>query len=273
MVLYWLIYSGILPLASNKFNNRAMKRLNFILFILFFIFGSALVKAQVEMNNDNQNVLSKKEVKEGWKLLFNGVSFDGWRGINKNNFPDIGWKIENGMIHKTAVKGGDIITIRKYSSFILDWEWKMVTHGGNSGIKYFVNERKGDTGGYGYGLEYQILDDMDHEMMKSGTMKPNDYHTMGALYELYPPDPDKKPNPVGQWNKSRIVCKGKNVEHWLNGKMIMKCTRGSDDFNKRIADSKFRNVEGYGLFPEGHILLQDHDSEIYFRNIKILELK
>ena len=241
------------------------------LFIAAFLFSHQVNCQESSGKKDLINQISRKEAKEGWSLLFNGVSFDGWRGINKQAFPSDGWKIENGMIHKTAVKGGDIITIRKYGNFILDWEWKMVSQGGNSGVKYIVNERKGDTGGYGYGLEYQILDDQDY--IKKGQMKTNDYHTMGALYELYPPSPDKKPNPLGEWNKSRIVSKGSKVEHWLNGKLILECDRGSDDFKNKIAQSKFKNVEGYGIMPEGHILLQYHDSEIYFRNIKIRELK
>jgi len=242
-------------------------------FLCFFLVSASLqVTPQVAAEKKSaDNQLSRKEIRDGWKLLFNGISFEGWRGINKEVFPAVGWKIKDGLIYKTPEKGGDIVTMRKYGNFILEWEWKMASPGGNSGLKYFVNERTGDTGGYGYGLEYQILDDND--WISDGRMKTNDYHTLGALYELYPPLPGKMPNPLGEWNKSRIVSKGPDVEHWLNGKLILKYERGSTDFREKVAASKFRNVVGYGIMPEGHILLQDHDSEIYFRNLKIKELK
>ncbi|NCB07903.1 MAG: DUF1080 domain-containing protein, partial [Bacteroidia bacterium] len=140
------------------------------------------------------------------------------------------------------------------------------------GLKYFVAEREGDTGGYGYGIEYQMLDDVNHEWMISGKMKPNDYHTLGSAYELYPASVNKKPNKLDEWNQSKIVSRNGKTEHWLNGKKILKYDRFNDDFKQKIAASKFKNVENYGLHPEGHILLQDHESEVFFRNIKIRKL-
>ena len=217
-----------------------------------------------------QNMLTSKEKKQGWELLFNGKNFDGWRGVNKKTLPEKGWGVKDNTITCTGENGGSIITIEKYGDFELKWEWKMVSKGANSGLKYFVVERPGDTGGYGYGIEYQMLDDQD--FIDRGQMKANGLHTTGAAYELYPPSSDKKIKPLNQWNSSKIVSKKGKVEHWLNGKKILEYDRFSDDFANKVAESKFKDVKNFGRQKEGHILLQDHNSEIYFRNIKIRKL-
>jgi len=225
-----------------------------------------------------ENTLTDHEKSEGWQLLFDGKTTQDWRGINQDSFPDTGWKIENGeliaCVHGGAesASGGDIITEKKYSNFILKWEWNMKTKGGNSGLKYFVQEGLGDNKGYGFGLEYQLLDDKYHEWMLIGKMHPNDYHTLGALYELYPASPDKHPNPLGLWNESMIISTGNHVEHWLNGSKILEYERDTENFKQKIAASKFKNTPGYGVVPEGHLLLQDHGSIVHFRNIKIKEI-
>ena len=225
------------------------------------------------------NTLSPEEKKSGWKLLFDGKSTKNWRGINQESFPSSGWKLENGNLiacvegGAESGAGGDIITKKKFGRFILKWDWQMHSKGGNSGLKYFVQEGIGTNKGYGYGLEYQLLDDKNHAWMLQGKMTPNDYHTLGSLYEIYPASPDKHPVPLGLWNESMIVCDGNRVEHWLNGAKILEYDRGSTDFKARIAASKFKDVKEFGTLPEGHILLQDHGSIIYYRNIKIKELK
>lgn len=221
------------------------------------------------------NKLSDVEKREGWELLFDGKSTEKWRGINISSFPKSGWRIADNMLIADLKGGGesadagDIITKQKYGKFILKWEWNMKTRGGNSGVKYYVQEGIGNNSRYGFGLEYQLLDDKYHEWMLTGKMHPNDYHTVGALYEIYSPSVDKKVNPVGMWNESMIVSDGTCVEHWLNGKLILKYNRSSDDFKAKISASKFQHVSGFGVVDQGHILLQDHGSEICFRNIKI----
>ncbi|MCG6185941.1 3-keto-disaccharide hydrolase [Maribellus maritimus] len=218
----------------------------------------------------SHNQLSQKEKAEGWQLLFNGTDFTGWRGVNKDVFPAKGWAVKNNTITCTGEDGGSIITKEKFGDFELSWQWKMVSPAANSGIKYFVAEREGDTGGYGYGIEYQLLD--DPEYIKSGQMKTNDFHTTGAAYELYPPSPDKKTKKPGAWNSSRIVSKNGKVEHWLNGEKVLEYDRFSGNFKEKVAASKFKDVTNFGQHTKGHILLQDHDSEIYFRNIKLKKL-
>lgn len=183
-------------------------------------------------------------------------------------------EVSDGMLIVKAVdgkesgNGGDIITIEQYGEFVLEWEWRMLTKGGNSGVKYFVKEGLAENRKYGVGLEYQILDDENFSWMKDGRMKPGDYRTLGALYEIYPAK-NTSPKPLGEWNRSRIVSQGKHVEHWLNGVLILEFERGSDDFKKRVAESKFASFENFGEADEGHILIQDHGSEMAFRNIKI----
>ena len=231
-----------------------------------------------DKNSEPINSLSKQEQEGGWKLLFDGASVENWRGVNQESFPEHGWKIKNGEMISSAEdgaesgNGGDVITKKQYGNFILTWEWKMESKGGNSGLKYFVQEGIGENKGYGYGLEYQILDDKNHAWMLEGKMKPNDYHTVGSLYELYPASSDKLPSPLGFWNESRIVSNGNHVEHWLNGKKILEIERGSADFKEKVAASKFKDVENFGILPQGYLLIQDHGSIVHFRNIKIKEL-
>jgi hypothetical protein len=225
------------------------------------------------------NTLSPEEKKSGWKLLFDGKSTKQWRAINEKSFPTSGWNARNGELCITgdnvlaeSISTGDIVTKKLYSDFELVWDWKMMTKGGNSGVKYFVVEGLSKNPKHGEGLEYQLLDDMNHPWMLEGKMKPNDYHTVGSLYELYAASPEKRPSPLGLWNQSRIVCKNNHVEHWLNGQKILEYERGSNDFNDRVAKSKMAVFPDFGLAKEGRILLQDHGSIVHFRNIKMKEL-
>src|SRR5680860_1546804 len=137
--------------TMNKFISASNSRL-FILYILIFF-------PLFQLNA--QNTLSKKEINQGWKLLFNGTNFDGWRSVNQQSFPEKGWIVKDKTITCTEEKGGSIITVEKYGNFELQWEWRFFEPGANSGLKYFVVERIGDTGGYGYGIEYQMLDDLN----------------------------------------------------------------------------------------------------------------
>jgi len=251
-----------IPLEKNV-NKPAMKSFLNLMFTTLLFLTVTSVFAQ-------PNTLSKKEKKEGWQLLFNGKNLRNWRGVNQSTLPDKGWEVADNSIECTGEKGGSIITNQQFGDFELSWEWKLVSKGSNSGLKYYVKERPGDTGGYGYGIEYQMLDDADY--VNRGQMKANDYHTTGAAYELYPPSPKKKEKPLGEWNKSRIVSKDGKVQHWLNGKMILEFDRFSNDFKEKVAQSKFKDVPDFGRHREGHILLQDHNSPVYFRNIKIREL-
>jgi len=238
-----------------------MKNIFPLLVVLVLVAISIRLHGQTKINT-----LTKKEIKEGWKLMFDGKSPDQWRAVHKDKFPSSGWKVENGEM--ISGRGGDIVTKAQYGNFEFTWEWKMDDKGGNSGVKYLVKEKQNTA----LGIEYQILDDENHEWMKQGKMKPGDYHTMGAVYELYPIEVKKKVNPVGEWNKGKILVNGSHVEHWLNGIKLVEYERDSDDFKARIAKSKFKEAEGFGLHSEGHLMLQDHGSIVHFRNLKIKPL-
>jgi hypothetical protein len=216
-----------------------------------------------------KNEIRAADGKLKWVYLFDSKTTKGWRGAQMDSFPEEGWKIENGVL--TIIPSGkprkSIITEKKYSDFELYLEFKL-TANANSGVKYFVLEDKYefDTKGSALGLEYQLLDDT----MLNGDQKDNT-HKLASLYDLMPSG-KTNPNPVGHWNNLRIVAHGEDVEHWLNGDMVLSYSRGSEDFRKRIANSKFKNFKNFGEAKAGHIMLQDHGSEVSFRNIKLKKL-
>ncbi|HTY38445.1 MAG TPA: DUF1080 domain-containing protein [Bacteroidota bacterium] len=216
------------------------------------------------------NSLTQKEKSEGWKLLFDGKTMHGWRGAYMDSLPTKGWEVRDGMMIVNesgggeAAFGGDIVTIEEYSSFELKVDFKL-TEGANSGIKYFVTEQQPKTPGSAIGLEYQLLDDAKHPDAKLGI---NGNRTLASLYDLMPAR-DKKANPIGQWNHARILVKGKHVEHWLNGVKVLEYERGGKEFLAHKAESKFKERAGFGEAAKGHILLQDHGNQVFFRNIKI----
>lgn len=216
------------------------------------------------------NTLTEKEKLEGWKLLFDGRTMNGWRGAYMDSLPRKGWTVRDGMLivkesgGREASFGGDIVTLDQYSSFDLKVDFKL-TDGANSGIKYFVTEQLPKTPGSAIGLEYQVLDDAKHPDAKLGI---NGNRTLASLYDVMPAH-DKKVNPIGEWNHARILVKGKHVEHWLNGVKVLEFERGGKEFLAHKVESKFKDRAGFGEAKKGHILLQDHGNQVYYRNIKI----
>ena len=232
----------------------------FLMAFLFIFTGSSYAQ-------DNQ--LTEKEKKEGWKLLFNGKNLDGWTSVGKDLPPTQGWAIENGILSVKKVgdkRGGDIITRDTYSDFDLLVDFR-ITEGANSGIKNFFT--KYQKGGW-LGLEYQILDDENHPDAKLGR---DGNRLEGGLYDMLPTSA-KKVNPTGEWNQARIVAKGKKVTHYLNGKKILTFDRNSEAYKKAWQLSKYKDCQPmFGDVKEGHILLQDHGDVVSFRNVKIRSLK
>ncbi len=229
------------------------------------------------------NTLSNSEKAEGWKLLWNGASSNGWRSAKSETFPNKGWTMQDGVLSviasggKESASGGDIITRERYDAFELVVDFK-IAEGTNSGVKIFVQPNLDPITGTGaktstgsaIGLEYQILDDLRHPDAKLGH---DGNRKLGAVYDLIPASTDKHPNPIGEWNTARIVSKGKHVEHWLNGAKIAEYDRGSEAFRGYVAHSKFKSIPGFGEWSDGHILLQDHGDRVSFRNIKIRVLR
>lgn len=218
------------------------------------------------------NTLSDQEKASGWRLLWDGKSTDGWRGVHSAEFPVKGWEIKNGvlMTHETggreSTEIGDIITREKFSDFELQLEFK-VARGANSGIMIFVDPDLNKGGLSSIGLEYQILDDDGHRDGKQSGMSS---HTVGSLYDLIPAPVSKRIKPPGEWNHAHIVSSGKHVEFRLNGGKTVEFDRGSNLWRDLVASSKFKAWSDFGELADGHILLQDHGNEVCYRNIKIL---
>jgi hypothetical protein len=219
------------------------------------------------------NTISPAEAAAGWKLLWDGKTTAGWRGAKRSDFPPTGWRIEDGLLKVLksdggeAANGGDIVTIGKYKNFILKVDFK-ITQKANSGVKYFVDPGLNKGEGSAIGCEFQILDDERHPDAKFG-VKGN--RTLGSLYDLIPAIASKKFN-INEFNTATIVVMGNHVEHWLNGIKVVEYERNNQMWNALVAHSKYKDWPDFGNAAEGHILLQDHGDEVWFRNIKIKEL-
>lgn len=217
------------------------------------------------------NTLNAAEQADGWSLLWDGKTNNGWRSARSPEFPKSGWAMKEGelSVNETgggeAAAGGDIITCDKFSDFELVVDFK-ITPGANSGIKIFVDPSLNKAAGSSLGPEFQILDDAKHPDAKLGR---NGNRTIGSLYDLIPAPADKKVMPVGEWNHARIRSAGKHVTYWLNGVKTVEFERGSKAWRDVVATSKFKPIPGFGESEAGHILLQDHGNQVHFRNIKI----
>lgn len=185
--------------------------------------------------------------------LFNGKTLDGWSTL-KGAPVTKGWEVKNGMLHREK-RGGHIVTEQEFGDFELEFEWKIGKRG-NSGVKYRLKK----FGSQWLGCEYQLYDDRG---------KPGSASATGALYALYPPPKNKPLKPVGEFNTSRIVVRGERVEHWLNGEKIVEAKIGSEDWNRRVARSKFNKYDGFAKTSRSKIMLQDHGSEVWFRKITL----
>lgn len=211
------------------------------------------------------NTLSVKEKKAGWKLLFDGISSQGWREYNKKEFPSF-WIIEDHALTMITVGGAesqDIITEKKYRSFALSVEYQL-TKGANSGIIFQVAEDPKYKFPYETGPEFQVI---DHENWPDPL---EDWQINGANYAMYPPVvcPYK---PVGEWNHALLVVDGNQVTQVLNGEVVVKYEKYSDDWKQHRNSGKWAQYPDYGKFDEGYISLQNHGTKVWYRNIKIKE--
>ena len=224
------------------------------------------------------NTLTQAEIADGWKLLFDGKTTEGWQSARPSmngQFPSEGWSVEDGVLFVHAgdgsesENGGDIITTRKYRNFILKVDFQF-TEGANSGIKYFVDPFLNTGPGSAIGCEFQILDDQRHPDAKLG-VKGN--RTLGSLYDLIPaPHGPWEQETVDGWSTAMIVVDGQHVEHWLNGHKLLEYERQNQMWDALVAYSKYGKWPDFGNADEGYILLQDHGFLVRFRNIKIKEL-
>ncbi len=221
------------------------------------------------------NNLYYNEEKEGWIMLWDGKTTNGWRGAKLDKFPEDGWEIENGELSVMAAggqeskNGGDIVTDDEYGEFELRLDFK-ITEGANSGIKYYVDTETNKGEGSSIGLEYQILDDAVHPDAKLGNHDGS--RTMASLYDLIQADTNKIVNPIGEWNQAHIISKNNHVEHWLNGLKVLEYERSSPKYRELVSESKYAKWANFGEADQGRILLQDHGNKVSFRNIKIRPL-
>lgn len=229
--------------------------------------------------NNMPNQVSDQEKKMGIRLLWDGKTTTGWRGAHKDYFPDKVWYIENGTLNvhggngAESANGGDIVTIDEFGAFDLQFEFR-ISDTANSGVKYFVTEQE-KSDGSAIGLEYQILDDDKHPDAKKGSIG---NRTMASLYDLIPSlkvggGKGRQWLPIGEWNRGRIVVHpdGK-VEHWINGWKVVEYQRGTQYFYALVAKSKYEKWPNFGMAEKGHILLQEHGTNVSFRSIKIKSL-
>ena len=226
------------------------------------------------------NALTAAEKEAGWTLLFDGEDLSAWTGMGRDSIPEGHWQIEDGVLRKVEseevpraadgqpLEGGDIMTEETYRNFELKLEWK-ASEGGNSGIKYNVSDslsRAHEPAHAALGFEYQLLDDERHPDNEVPS------HRAAALYDLIGPGDRKALNPAGEWNEARVVFDGPRGAHWLNGEKVLEYDLRSARFDSLFGASKYADIEGFRTRRAGHIVLQDHTTDFWFRNIKIREL-
>ena len=239
--------------------------------LILFIF-QILVLSTLAFSQDN--ILTDKEKREGWQLLFDGSSMSKWRSANSDSFPSKGWTVANGVVFIGDAggrqSGVDVITREPFDDFDFMFDFKL-TEGANSGVKYSVHFFNPPISGLGgvLGPEYQVLDDDKHPDAKAGR---NGNRKLGSLYDMLPSNTVGALRSIGEWNSARIISKGNHVEHWLNGIKVLEYDKTSSAYKEAFAMSKFKEVKGYGESAKGHILLQDHGNKVFFKNIKIRRL-
>jgi len=236
--------------------------------LMFFTLGGMI--AVTALANDRVCAADQcqSHSEPGFTRLFDGKTLSGWLTRKDMKEPTKGWVVKDNVLTilpKNAGGGvGDIITAKKYSDFILKFDFRL-TAKANSGVKYLFDPKRFG----GTTMEYQVLDPQHPDAVKGieGNRK------TASLYDLMPANAEPLLKPLGEWNQGMLVVKGMHVEHWLNGKKVLEFERDSEKFKKAVASSKFNKHPGWGTQTEGHILLQDHNDQVSFRNIMIKELK
>lgn len=209
------------------------------------------------------NTLTDAERAQGWRLLFDGHTTTGWRGFRRDTFPATGWEVADGCLHhRPRGGGGDLVTTETFSSYDFHFEWRIQAEG-NSGVKYFITEDRGQAIGH----EYQIWAVPNERAQRDRK------HATASFYDVLPVGTNAIVHPPGSWNQSRIVVQGPRVEHWLNGERVLAYELGSPAVTQAIRASKFREVSGFGTAFPHRLLLQDHGGEVWFRNLKLRPLE
>ncbi|MCK6616358.1 MAG: DUF1080 domain-containing protein [Cyclobacteriaceae bacterium] len=221
------------------------------------------LKKQPKQPADSYNQLTVEEKNNGWILLFDGKTLNGWRFFK--NQANNSWEVTDGALHCKAFADGtlnersDLITTGEYGDFELSFQWK-ISHQGNSGVMFRVTEAYDQT--YASGPEYQVIDEENYP----GDLPPE--NKAAANFGMHAAD-NAIVSPVEQWNDGKIIVQGNHVEHWLNGTRVLVYDLFSDDWNKRRNAGKWKDFPGYASARKGYIALQDHGNEVWYRAIKI----
>ncbi|MEI8371771.1 MAG: DUF1080 domain-containing protein [Planctomycetota bacterium] len=239
----------------------------FSLALLFATAGSlAVAEDQSPSVLPNLNKLTDQEKADGWELLFDGATSQGWRNFRKKTI-SAGWKVIDGALCRVNGSAGDILCDKPFENFILELDYKVPAHA-NSGIMLRSTEDQGAA--WATGIEFQLLDNTDPH---------GDSQKAGWAYALYKPADDPKTGkpldatkPVGQWNHVKIVYDGAHVEHWMNGVKYCAFEIGSDDFKQCVKNSKFNSMPRFAKNKAGHIVLQGDHGNVSFANIKVRPL-
>lgn len=237
-----------------------------------FVIGAAclvtMANVVVAQKKSTDNTLTKKEKKQGWELLFDGTTTNGWHSFNKPNL-GAAWSAQDGTLHfaggKGRENGGDAVTSEEFGDFNLKLEWK-ISPNGNSGIMFLVKEDPKYQYAYYTGPEMQVLDNNGHPDAKIQK------HRAGDLYDLITSVPENVKT-VGEWNQVEIKLEKGRLELWQNGVAVVSTTLWDDQWNAMVAGSKFKGLEDFAKFKNGRIVLQDHGNDVWFKNIKIKKLK
>lgn len=238
-------------------------------FLVLLLFGCKEGAKEADVNVTDSAMESPKTIDEKWEVLFDGTNFDQWRGYLMDEMP-AEWTIEEGaMAFVPGENGGkNIISKNQYTNFVLSLEWR-IAEGGNSGIFWGVHEDPKFPEAYQTGPEIQVLDDEKHPDALQG----NGTHVAGSLFDMIAPS-EKAVNPSGEWNLCEISINHITNEGsvTLNGVNIVNFPVHGEGWNALVANSKFKDWEGFGQYPTGHIALQDHGDRVWYRNIKIKSL-
>ena len=228
------------------------------------VIPALLLASGLMAQTDNQ--LTTKEKKQGWQLIFDGKTTNGWHNFKKSSVGPA-WSVVDGTLQldpKIKDGRGDVVTDGEYENFELSIDWNIAEEG-NSGIMFLVQEDKAYDATYVTGPEYQLLDDKKAEDNK----KPN--HLAGSLYDIIAP-PKEAEHPAGEWNHTVIRLKGGELTFWLNNVQTVKTHLWDANWTEMVGKSKFKDWKGFAAFHKGHLSLQDHGYHIQFRNIKIRQL-
>lgn len=245
-----------------------MRKIIYIMVASVLLFSCKPKESKQEEEKEVVTKVVKSKSSDKWITLFDGTSFDGWKGYLKDGMPSE-WTIEDGAMAFKPDKGGaNIITKEKFTNFELAIEWK-IAEGGNSGIFYGVFEDDKFKEAYQTGPEIQVLDNERHPDAKANPK----YHQAGALYDMVQPSQDVC-NPAGEWNAILLKVNHKTNEGsvTLNGTVIVEFPVNGVAWDAMVEKSKFKGWEGFGKYQTGHIGLQDHGDKVWYRNIKIKKL-